>query len=63
MNSLLHGVATRAVHHLRKSATAHAKVMEGVATHAEKEAVRRQEALAKAKLNETLSRPLRTLDQ
>ena len=63
MDDMIKGLHHVAIKHLRKTATAHKAVMEGVATHAQKERVLRETLAKKVKLRETLSRPLGAPDQ
>ena len=63
MDDMIKGLHHIAIKHLKKTATAHRAVMEGVATHAQKERVLRETLAKKVKLRETLSRPLGAPDK
>jgi hypothetical protein len=54
MNDLIKGTAPIAVKHLHRVVSAHKHVMEGIASHAEKERVKREMLGQKAKLGATL---------
>lgn len=60
---VFHGAHVKRVHHLKRAASAHRAMMEGVATHAEKERVRREKYATARRAAQAISGPFRTPGQ
>lgn len=52
------GVPLQVTNHLREAVTAHQAVAEGIATHVERERVKREDVLRARKQHDELSKPL-----
>lgn len=59
MVTSLSGIAQRRLEHLRRAVSAHQAVMAGIATHAEKERVRRERYATQRKATEAISGPFK----
>ena len=63
MHSVFKGASPKVLHHLRRAVSAHRAVMEGVATHAEKERVRREKFATSRRATEAISGPFKGTGQ
>lgn len=59
MQTAFHGAHTKRVEHLRRAVSAHRAVMLGIATHAEKERVRREGYATARRASEAISGPFK----
>lgn len=63
MIQAFHGISAKTLAHLRRAASAHEAVMQGVATHAEKERVRREKYATSRRAAEAISGPFKSSNQ